>query len=183
MYDFNKNTKIKVAKISHFNIANIFDSSSKLFKFNQTDTWILHHSLTDYLSIWEIWGALLFGGKLVLASSEEAKDPMKFYSIVNYYKITILNQTSYEFANFQLININAKNILSSIKYIILEGEKLPITMLKPWFEKYSNHPVQIFNMNTLYEIFLYATYKKIEKQHLSDNESFCSIGKVLPNLY
>ena len=36
------------------------------FGFNEQDVWTLFHSYAFDFSVWEIWGALLYGGRLVV---------------------------------------------------------------------------------------------------------------------
>ena len=54
----------KAAMNTHRNVVRLFAESSRRFRFDHTDTWTLFHTCTFDFSVWEIWGALLHGGRL-----------------------------------------------------------------------------------------------------------------------
>ncbi|WP_241775349.1 AMP-binding protein, partial [Pseudomonas corrugata] len=79
--------------VEHGNVARLFDATAELFDFGRNDVWTLFHSFAFDFSVWEIWGALSYGGKLVVVPSEVARSPDDFYALVCQQQVTVLNQT------------------------------------------------------------------------------------------
>ena len=59
----------KGAVVSHANMASLFQAAARDFDFGREDVWILFHSFAFDFSVWEFWGALFYGGRLVIAPS------------------------------------------------------------------------------------------------------------------
>ena len=56
----------KAAMLTHRNALRLFDACQEKYHFDQDDSWTLFHSCGFDFSVWEIFGALLFGGRLVI---------------------------------------------------------------------------------------------------------------------
>ena len=63
------------------------------FDFSEKDVWTMFHSSSFDFSVWEMYGALLYGGKLVIVSDLVAKETIKYLSLLKDEKVTVLNQT------------------------------------------------------------------------------------------
>ena len=50
--------------VTHQNVARLFSATEELFRFNGEDIWTLFHSYAFDFSVWEMWGALLYGGRI-----------------------------------------------------------------------------------------------------------------------
>src|SRR5262249_14503583 len=79
--------------IVHHNVTRLFASTFRWFGFNPTDVWTLFHSYAFDFSVWEIWGALLYGGKLVIVPYWVTRSPQLFYDLLWTNGVTVLNQT------------------------------------------------------------------------------------------
>ncbi len=60
--------KPKGSLITHRNAVRLFSNTDHWYGFNDLDVWTLFHSSAFDFSVWEIWGALLYGGRLVVVS-------------------------------------------------------------------------------------------------------------------
>ena len=69
------------------------------FDFSEKDVWTMFHSVAFDFSVWEMYGALLYGGKLILVPEETAKNPQQFLQLLRQEKVTVLNQTPTYFYN------------------------------------------------------------------------------------
>jgi len=121
----------------HNHVIDLFSGTDSIYRFNEHDVWTLFHAYVFDFSIWELFGALLHGAKLVIPTIEETKDSSLFYQLCLREKVTVLNQTPTVF--YQLIQVAEKHkndhYLSCLRYIILGGDKLNINQLpKPYYE-------------------------------------------------
>src|SRR5690606_25358298 len=91
----------KGALITHENVVRLFYNETPLFDFGSEDVWSMFHSYNFDFSVWEMYGALLFGGKLVLVPSSFTKDPVLFSELIDQEGITVLNQTPSSFGVLQ----------------------------------------------------------------------------------
>ena len=85
--------KPKGVLITHANVSRLFDASDIGFQFNRDDVWTLFHSYAFDFSVWEIWGALLYGGRLVVVPYWVSRDPDAFIDLLAREHVTMLSQT------------------------------------------------------------------------------------------
>ena len=82
----------KGVEISHHNVVRLFDATFPWFRFSASDSWSLFHSYAFDFSVWEIWGALLHGGRAVVVPFATSRSPLDFYRFLSESRITVLNQ-------------------------------------------------------------------------------------------
>uniref|UniRef100_UPI00260A8D15 AMP-binding protein n=1 Tax=uncultured Aquimarina sp. TaxID=575652 RepID=UPI00260A8D15 len=98
--------KPKGVMVEHSNTIRLFSVTRDQFNFSMNDVWTMYHSYVFDFSVWELWGALLYSGKLILPSIDQIKDLHKFYKLCKKYKVTVLNQTPSAFYQFLDILLN-----------------------------------------------------------------------------
>jgi non-ribosomal peptide synthetase component F len=79
--------------VNHANVTRLFAATQSWFHFNEQDVWTLFHSIAFDFSVWELWGALLHGGKLVIVPYLVSRSPRDFYNLLCQEQVTVLNQT------------------------------------------------------------------------------------------
>ncbi|HEX4965502.1 MAG TPA: amino acid adenylation domain-containing protein [Thermoanaerobaculia bacterium] len=79
--------------IPHGHVTRLFSATEEWFSFGPHDVWTLFHSYAFDFSVWEIWGALLHGGRLVVVPHGVARAPEAFYTLLRDERVTVLNQT------------------------------------------------------------------------------------------
>lgn len=165
--------------IKHKNVVRLMRNDRFQFDFNENDCWTMFHSFCFDFSVWEMYGALLFGGKLVIPEKDEAQDSFKFLNLIEKEHITILNQVPSAFYMLMYAEEELKNIeLKSLRYLIFGGEALIPSKLKNWHEK---HPdVHIINMYGITETTVHVTYKEIGDKEIEHGIS--DIGFPIPTL-
>ncbi|MGH9831260.1 MAG: AMP-binding protein, partial [Blastocatellia bacterium] len=143
--------------VTHKNVVRLFYATNDQFDFTHKDVWTLFHSYAFDFSVWEIWGALLFGGVIVIVPYAVSRDTESFYQLVINEGVTVLNQTPSAFRQFinhdQLANDRA---VRSLRYVIFGGEKLETPCLAPWMERHGAGPALI-NMYGITETTVHVT--------------------------
>ena len=164
----------------HNNIGRLFAATNLWFKFSTQDIWTMFHSYAFDFSVWEIWGALFYGGKLIIPSYEQTRDFEKFYLLCKSECVTVLNQTPSSFYNFSEIILKnySTQKLTNLRYVIFGGEALNPAYLKSWVSSYGVNMPRLVNMYGITEITVHATYKQILIQEI-DNMSL--IGFRIPD--
>ncbi|WP_242245003.1 non-ribosomal peptide synthetase [Bacillus cereus group sp. BfR-BA-01330] len=172
----------KGVMIEHHNVIRLFKSTDCWYQFNEKDTWTLFHSYAFDFSVWEIWGALLYGGKLVVVPYWISRSPKDFYQLLVEEEVTVLNQTPSAFRQLiQVCEQEDKNKNLQLRYVIFGGEALEPTSLLPWFQRYGEKKPQLINMYGITETTVHVTYYPItldDVQHVSRS----NIGNRIPDL-
>ncbi len=166
--------------ISHRNVVRLFSSTREWFQFHQDDVWTLFHSFAFDFSVWEIWGALLFGGKLVIVPHMVTRSPEEFYNLLIQEEVTILNQTPSAFKTLMPVDRERQGKLS-LRFIIFGGEALELSALRSWFERHGDTTPQLVNMYGITETTVHVTYRPLKKED-AFRESGSLIGKPISDL-
>ncbi|KAF9945119.1 hypothetical protein BGZ72_001645 [Mortierella alpina] len=179
IYTSGSTGKPKGVMVEHRHVARLFTASGSWFDFSEQDTWCLLHSFAFDFSIWEIWGALRHGGKLIIVSQDVARTPQDLYRLIQDQAVTVLNMTPSAFKPLIEIDV-AEEARNSLRYVILAGEALVPAMLKPWFLRHTQGCPKIGNIYGPTEITIYATSRLMTLEDCSQSSS--PIGTHLPDL-
>ncbi len=164
--------------VSHRNVVRLMRSTEQWFQFNESDVWTLFHSAAFDFSVWEIWGALLYGGRLVVVPFLTSRSPEEFHVLLSQEQVTVLNQTPSAFR--QLIAADGAAALPlALRYVIFGGEALEMPTLKPWFDKHGDQKPELVNMYGITETTVHVTYRPIK---ISDVQGGSVIGVPIPDL-
>ncbi|MEL6863344.1 MAG: amino acid adenylation domain-containing protein [Bacteroidota bacterium] len=169
--------KPKGVMLEHRNIVRLFFNDQAHFDFRPDDVWTLFHSFCFDFSVWEMYGALLFGGKLIILPKALTKDPAQLCAQLHDSGVTVLNQTPNAFYNLQEFYL--QNYTStSIRYVIFGGEALAPEKLNNWKTSFPN--CQLINMYGITETTVHVTYKAIESVDIK--AGYSNIGQAIPTL-
>ncbi len=168
----------KGAVVEHKNVVRLMFNDKIQFDFCDRDVWTLFHSYCFDFSVWEMYGALLYGGKLVIVPKTVAQSPGEFIKLLEKEKVTVLNQTPTGFGNLVREAETNDAELFNIRYIIFGGEALKPALLKSWMEKYPD--TKFINMYGITETTVHVTYKEITRFEVENNVS--NIGRPIPTL-
>ncbi len=171
----------KGVQVTHENVVRLFDSTEQNFQFNEYDVWTLFHSFAFDFSVWEIWGALLNGSKLVIVPPMITRSPKEFLTLLSTEKVTVLNQTPSAF--YQLIDADGKEAQPlDLRLVIFGGEALTLGALSPWIERHSIEKTALVNMYGITETTVHVTYKALSQNDIL-NAKQSLIGTPINDLY
>jgi acyl-CoA synthetase (AMP-forming)/AMP-acid ligase II len=146
--------------VNHSNVVRLFAMTWPWFRFDGTDVWTLFHSYTFDFSVWEMWGALCYGGRLVIVPYWVAQSPQTYYDLLCQEQVTVLNQTPS--ALYQLIGVDEERSAAgrrlALRLLIVGGEALDIARLKPWFQRHGDAHPRLVNMYGITETTVHVTY-------------------------
>lgn len=171
----------KGVPISHYNVTRLFDASQSMFGFDERDVWTLFHSYAFDFSVWEMWGAWLYGGRLVCVSHDQSRDPVQFGKLLLEERVTVLNQTPTAFRRLVEEACADEPWPLSLRYVIFGGEGLDLQSLRPWFERYGDGRPQLVNMYGITETTVHVTARFLQASDL-DSALGSVIGEPLPDL-
>jgi amino acid adenylation domain-containing protein len=181
IYTSGSTGKPKGVMVTHYNVGRLLKSTESLFNFNTTDVWTLFHSSAFDFSVWEIWGCLFTGGRLVCVPYWVTRSPSDFYSLLAKEQVTVLNQTPAAF--YQIIQIEDSGLIKplALRYVIFGGEALNFINLRRWFERHGDQKPQLINMYGITETTVHVTYRAVTaKDSLAETRSL--IGTPIPDL-
>ncbi len=172
--------------VTHANVVRLFSATRQWFNFDANDVWTLFHSYAFDFSVWELWGALLYGGRLVIVPYLVSREPAAFYQLLLNERVTVLNQTPSAFRQLMQAEQsgwpNAEEAAPlSLRYVIFGGEALELQSLGPWFERHGDEQPLLVNMYGITETTVHVTYRPIGKIDLSTT-SGSLIGERIPDL-
>ena len=181
IYTSGSTGKPKGVMVTHFNVVRLLKSTEAWFKFDPTDVWTLFHSSAFDFSVWEIWGCLLTGGRLVCVPYWVTRSPRDFYDLLADEQVTILNQTPAAF--YQIVQIEESGLIKplALRRVIFGGEALNFANLRPWFERHGDRSPLLVNMYGITETTVHVTYREVTA-HDAMNEVRSLIGFPMPDL-
>jgi amino acid adenylation domain-containing protein/non-ribosomal peptide synthase protein (TIGR01720 family) len=180
IYTSGSTGKPKGCVVTHDNVTRLMRSTESWFGFNQNDVWTLFHSFAFDFSVWEIWGALLYGGKLVVVPYLESRSPAGFRDLLQVEGVTVLNQTPSAFRQLIRADQEVEEKLA-LRAVIFGGEALELQSLRPWFERYGDQCPRLINMYGITETTVHVTYRPITLADIEQNRGSV-IGVPIPDL-
>ncbi|WP_224732700.1 non-ribosomal peptide synthetase, partial [Francisella sp. SYW-9] len=165
----------------HENVHRLLSATNHEFKFDCNDVWTLYHSYIFDFTVWELWGSLTYGGKLIIPSKEVVKDISRFVELCSDYKVSVLNQTPSAFYTYMDQLDSKENIdLSSLRYVIFGGDALNVNHLGKWwaYKESKDLHTKLINMYGITETTVHVTYKEIDEDELVSS----NIGKPIVDL-
>ncbi|MGA4029588.1 amino acid adenylation domain-containing protein, partial [Ralstonia nicotianae] len=166
--------------VEHRQVARLFTSTQPWFGFGAEDVWTLFHSFAFDFSVWELFGALLHGGRLVVVPKLTARSPQAFYALLCEAGVTVLNQTPSAFRQLMAAQQEAPAARHRLRQVILGGEALEVGALRPWYECAENAGTQLVNMYGITETTVHVSYRALEAADAQGTGS--PIGRRIPDL-
>ncbi|WP_324195191.1 non-ribosomal peptide synthase/polyketide synthase [Nocardia puris] len=144
--------------VPHRNVVRLFDNTEERFGFGADDVWTMFHSYAFDFSVWELWGALLYGGTLVVVDYFTSRSPDQFRALLVDERVTVLNQTPSAFYQLIAADAAAEPADFALRHVIFGGEALEPQRLAGWFERYPDSP-RLVNMYGITETTVHVSHR------------------------
>ena len=168
--------------ITQRNVVRLLLNERHNFDFNADDVWVVAHSFSFDFSVWEMYGALMYGGRVVVARREEVRDVERFHALIKRQRVTVLNQTPAAFYNLiaQEERVETHALDAHLRYIIFGGDRLEPTYLRPWVQRYPLDRVRLINMYGITETTVHVTFCRLTDADIWGAAGRNPIGAPLP---
>ncbi|WP_274506055.1 amino acid adenylation domain-containing protein [Streptomyces murinus] len=170
--------------VPHRNITRLFSATRHWFGFGPEDVWTLFHSIAFDFSVWELWGALLHGGRLVVVPYETSRSPEEFHRLLCDQAVTVLNQTPSAFHQLDRVDAQRAGELSeqlALRYVVFGGEALDVGALTGWFDRHGDTTPRLVNMYGITETTVHVTYRPLTARDAAQGRGSV-IGVPIPDL-
>ncbi|MFH8596416.1 amino acid adenylation domain-containing protein [Streptomyces rimosus] len=167
--------------VTHHNVTRLFTATDHWFGFGPDDVWTLFHSYAFDFSVWELWGALLYGGKLVVVPQLTSRDPHAFRQLLAAEQVTVLNQTPSAFYQLAAADRESDGGELALRYVVFGGEALELGRLDDWYARHADDAPVLVNMYGITETTVHVSYFPLDRATAAGATS-STIGVNIPDL-
>ncbi len=172
----------KGALITHANVTRLLAATDDVFHFDERDVWTLFHSYAFDFSVWELFGPLLTGGRVVVVPYLVSRSPAEFYQLLRREQVTVLNQTPSAFRQLQAIDEQQEEREPlALRLVIFGGEALELESLGGWFARHGDREPQLVNMYGITETTVHVTVRELTKADV-EQQAGSVIGRAINDL-
>ena len=168
----------KGVMIEHRNVVRLLFNDRFQFTFGPTDVWTIFHSFAFDFSVWEMYGALLYGGSAVVVPRAVAQSPVDYLELLRRHRVTVLNQTPSAFYALATAELAQPAAELGLRYVVFGGEALQPALLREWRDRYPS--TALINMFGITETTVHVTFKEITEVEIAAGAS--NIGRPIPTL-
>jgi amino acid adenylation domain-containing protein len=171
----------KGVEVTHANVLRLFAAAEGWFGFGAGDVWTLFHSYAFDFSVWEIWGALLHGGRIVVVPFFVSRAPDAFLRLLAEERVTVLSQTPGAFRQLIRADEAAGTPPLALRAVVFGGEALDPATLRSWAERRGTDAPRLVNMYGITETTVHVTARVITAADVAAGGA-SPIGVPLPDL-
>jgi amino acid adenylation domain-containing protein/non-ribosomal peptide synthase protein (TIGR01720 family) len=162
IYTSGSTGKPKGVVVTHENVSRLFETTRDYFGFGRDDSWTLFHSIAFDFSVWELWGPLISGGRLLIVPFIDSRSPERMLELLERHRITVLNQTPSAFQQLATADagIEAPRGLA-LRFVIFGGEALDPAVIRPWLRRCGDGRPRFVNMYGITETTVHVTARDV----------------------
>ncbi|MFD7257553.1 amino acid adenylation domain-containing protein [Streptomyces sp. NPDC059874] len=169
--------------VPHRNVVRLFGATDHWFHFGPDDVWTLFHSYAFDFSVWELWGPLLHGGRLVVVPHAVSRSPEEFLRLLADERVTFLNQTPSAF--YQLMQADRENPAVgsrlALRHVVFGGEALDLWRLADWYDRHDDQAPVLVNMYGITETTVHVSHLALDAPRAAAGPG-SMIGGAIPDL-
>jgi len=178
IYTSGSSGRPKGVAVIHANVTALLEATDPLLAGGGPDVWTMFHSPAFDFSVWELWGALLHGGRLVMVDQLVSRSPAAFGKLLRDEGVTVLSQTP-----SALATLEAEELADAApRLLVLGGEALHPAIVQPWLARHADRcrPVNMYGTT---ETTVHATALVLTPDNLAAKVTGSRIGRPLGHVY
>ncbi|MFD8281250.1 amino acid adenylation domain-containing protein [Streptomyces solisilvae] len=168
--------------VPHSSVVTLLANTRPEMDFGPHDVWVQFHSYAFDFAVWELWGALVHGGELLVPEYGLTRSPVDFHRLVRERGVTVLNQTPSAFYQFIEADRHADEPVTTLRRIIFGGEALDPGRLRGWVERYGTGSPELVNMYGITETTVHVTHRVLTDEDFGSGDDVSPIGGPIPGL-
>ena len=152
----------KGVAIPHRNVTRLLEVLDAGLGLSAAQVWTQCHSLAFDFSVWEIFGALLCGGRVVVVPDAVVRSPEDLHALLVAEQVTVLSQTPSAFYALQTADGLSPELGRQLKLeaVVFGGEALEPQRLGAWLDSHPDSP-RLVNMYGITETTVHASFREI----------------------
>ncbi|WP_323383933.1 amino acid adenylation domain-containing protein, partial [Streptomyces calidiresistens] len=163
--------------VPHANVLALMAATTGEFGLGEEDTWTMFHSSAFDFSVWEIWGCLLTGGRLVVVPYWVSRSPEDFHRLLLRERVSVLSQTPSAFTHLVEVERDGAEP-APVRLVVFGGEGLDPRILLPWFDRHPGTGCRVVNMYGITETTVHVTAQTVTRAEALAGSK--SVGRPLP---
>ncbi|WP_369212161.1 amino acid adenylation domain-containing protein, partial [Streptomyces flavofungini] len=172
----------KGVAVPHSSVVTLLAHTRPDMDFGPSDVWVQFHSFSFDFAVWELWGALVHGGELLVPEYALTRSPVDFHRLVRERGVTVLNQTPSAFYRFIEADRHAGEPVTALRRIIFGGEALDLGRLRGWVERHGTASPELVNMYGITETTVHVTHRVLTDDDFAHGGDVSPIGGPIPGL-
>ncbi|QEV63994.1 non-ribosomal peptide synthetase [Streptomyces spectabilis] len=168
--------------VPHSSVVTLLANTRADMDFGPDDVWVQFHSYSFDFAVWELWGALVHGGELLVPEYGLTRSPVDFHRLVRERAVTVLNQTPSAFYQFVEADRLADEPVTALRRIIFGGEALDLGRLRGWVERHGTAAPELVNMYGITETTVHVTHRVLTAEDFGAGDDVSPIGGPIPGL-
>jgi non-ribosomal peptide synthetase component F len=154
--------------ITHANVVRLMRAAQEHYSFDESDAWTLLHSYADEVSPFEVWGALLNGGRLVVAPLGAAGSPDELLDLLVAHRTTVLCPPPSTFRTLADAAAAGDPRIAdlSLRAVVLRGQGLAADPLRSWLDRRGPGRTALAGRYGPSEVGGYATHQRLTRRAL-----------------
>jgi len=170
----------KGVAVAHEHVSRLLASGARRFAFGPEQVWTLFHSYAFDWTVWEIWGALHHGSRLVVVPYLTSRSPQEFAELLERERVSFLCLTPSALRQLEAVLRERPRALPALRQIMLGGEALDPAVVRRWFQLDPLPPAALCNLYGITETTVHVT--TFEVPGTADGFERSLIGSAMDHL-